>query len=70
MNKREQVRLEHTLCFVYMTVNDLYLASEPKATMEPHEPVDYRFYSLPLCLLHTVIGQASVLLLCPIWKKS
>lgn len=70
MNRREQVRLEHTLCHVYMTVKDLYLASDPKATVQPHESVDYRFYSLPLCLLHAVIGQASALLLCRTWKKS
>lgn len=70
MNKQEEVKQEHPLCNVNMTFKGLYLASDPKATMQPHEPVDYRFYSLPLRLLHTVIGQASVLLLCPIWKKS
>lgn len=70
MNKREQVRREHTLCHAHMTFKDLYLASDPKATMQSHKPVDDRFHSLPLRLLHAVIGQASVLLLCPIWKKS
>lgn len=69
-NKQEQVRGQHTLCYLSVTLKDLYLASDPKATMQPHEPVDYRFYSLPLRLLHAVIGQASVLLLCPIRKKS
>lgn len=69
-HKQKQVRLDHTRCHVRMTVKDLYLASDPKATVQPHEPVDYRFYGLPLRLLHTVIGQASALLLCPTWKKS
>lgn len=70
IKNQEQVKLENTLCNAFMTVKDLYLASDPKATMQPHEPVDYRFYSLPLRLLHAVIGQASALLLCSTWKKS
>lgn len=61
---------DNTHCYLCVALKDLYLASDPKATMQPREPVDYRFYSLPLRLLHAVIGQASVLLLCPIWKKS
>lgn len=37
------------------TVKGLYLTSDPKATMQPHEPICHSFYSLPLPLLHTVV---------------
>lgn len=39
------------------------LASDPKATMQPHEPVRHRFNSLPLALLQTDIRQTSAWLL-------
>lgn len=45
------------------SVKDAYLASDPKATMQPHEPVRHRFNSLPLALLQTDIRQTSAWLL-------
>lgn len=41
------------------TGNVLYLASDPKAAMQPHEPVGHRFDGLPLALLQTEVCQLS-----------
>lgn len=40
-------------------VKVLYLASNPKAAVQPHEPVGHGFYGLPLALLQTEVCQRS-----------
>lgn len=39
------------------------LASDPKATVQSHEPICDRFYTLSLPLLDTIVSQTSAWLL-------
>lgn len=48
---------------VSKTVKDFYLASDPKATVQPHEPFSHWSHGFPLPLLHTVVCQTSAWLL-------
>lgn len=55
--------------FWKLTVKQLYLASDPKATVKPHKPICDRFYRLPLSFFHTVVRQTSGWLLSHSRKK-
>lgn len=55
--------------FREVTVKQLYLASDPKATVQPHKPFCDRLYRLPLPLFHTVVCQTSAWLLSHSGKK-
>lgn len=62
-----QITTIHGLC--QLTVKQLYLASDPETTVQPHKPFCDRFYRLPLSLLHTAVCQTSDWLLSHTGKK-